>query len=125
MVCGQETGIDSESLSEFNNLQPPLPALSLPAVQASVSRVMSDIISTYSEFDPLSKRLACIMSSTSAVTVCDSPTLSPPKCTVADSDPVAYLEDPRILRPDAALDAADEAPARSPPSGMARSCDVV
>jgi hypothetical protein len=69
LVCGQDTGINSTS-SELSDRQSPLPALSLSAVQVNISRVMSDIISTYSEFYTMSKRVACIMSATSALTVC-------------------------------------------------------
>lgn len=68
LVRGQETGIKSTS-SELSGPQSPLPTSSPSAVQASISRVMSDIISTYSEFDTISMRMACIMSATFALTV--------------------------------------------------------
>lgn len=76
LVCGQDTGTIS---SELSDPQSPLPALSPSAVQASISRVMSDIISTYSEFNTMSMRMACIMSASSALTVCQTPTVPPPR----------------------------------------------
>jgi hypothetical protein len=61
---------------DLSDPQSPLSTMSPSAIQANISRVVSDIISTYSEFDTLAKRVACIMSSTSALTVCHSPAVS-------------------------------------------------
>ncbi|KIW35019.1 uncharacterized protein PV07_01746 [Cladophialophora immunda] len=67
LVRAPEAEMDFPS-PEVRDPPSPTPRLSPSAVQVEVSRVIADIIYTYPEFDTIAKKVACIMSSTSALT---------------------------------------------------------
>ena len=69
LVCGSGTGVDSLGTAS-RDLQPQPVPLSSSVVQLTVSKVVADILSTYTEFNTTSKKMGCLITTGSVINVC-------------------------------------------------------
>jgi hypothetical protein len=68
LACGSGTSVDPIGMASQDSQPRPVP-LSSSAVQLTVSKVVADILSTYTEFNTTSKKMACLITTGSVINV--------------------------------------------------------